>query len=57
MVGYMRRFAPAFIEATERIASMGRINYARVHDIIGRNQLIVDQTAIVRAAGRHPRPT
>jgi predicted dehydrogenase len=47
MVGYMRRFAPAFIEATERIATMGRINYARVHDIIGRNQLIVDQTAIV----------
>jgi predicted dehydrogenase len=47
MVGYMRRFAPAFLEATELIGSLGRINYARVHDIIGRNQLIVDQTAVV----------
>jgi predicted dehydrogenase len=47
MVGYMRRFAPAFLEAKDRIASLGRINYARVHDIIGRNQLIVDQTSVV----------
>jgi predicted dehydrogenase len=47
MVGYMRRFAPAFLEATERIASLGDITYARVHDIIGRNQLIVEQTAMV----------
>jgi predicted dehydrogenase len=47
MVGYMRRFAPAFVEATERIRDLGRINYARVHDIIGRNQLIIDQTIFV----------
>ncbi|MEV4620385.1 Gfo/Idh/MocA family oxidoreductase [Asanoa sp. NPDC049573] len=47
MVGYMRRFAPAFVEATERIGDLGRINYARVHDIIGRNQLIIDQTIFV----------
>lgn len=47
MVGYMRRFAPAFIEATEQIAALGRINYARVHDIIGRNRLIIDQTSTV----------
>jgi predicted dehydrogenase len=47
MVGYMRRFAPAFLEAKEKVASMGRINYARVHDIIGRNQLIVAQTSTV----------
>jgi predicted dehydrogenase len=47
MVGYMRRFAPAFVEATERIGTLGRINYARVHDVIGRNQLIIDQTIFV----------
>jgi predicted dehydrogenase len=49
MVGYMRRFAPAFEAAKERIASLGRISYARVHDIIGRNQLMIDQaTRVVR---------
>ncbi|MEO3922510.1 Gfo/Idh/MocA family oxidoreductase [Micromonosporaceae bacterium B7E4] len=47
MVGYMRRFAPAFVEATRRIGGLGPINYARVHDIIGRNQLIIDQTVLV----------
>jgi predicted dehydrogenase len=47
MVGYMRRFAPAFVEATRRIGTLGRLNYARVHDIIGRNQLMIDQTVLV----------
>jgi len=47
MVGYMRRFAPAFVEATQRVRSLGRVNYARVHDIIGRNQLMIDQTVLV----------
>ena len=44
MVGYMRRFAPAFLEAKEMLPSLGTINYARVRDIIGQNQLIIDQT-------------
>ena len=47
MVGYMRRFAPAFLDAVERLPSLGRINFARVHDVIGRNRLIIDQTAYV----------
>lgn len=47
MVGYMRRFAPAFLEAKELLPSLGRINFARVHDVIGRNQLIIDQTSYV----------
>ena len=47
MVGYMRRFAPAFLEAKERVAGLGTINYVRVRDIIGRNQLIVDRTSLV----------
>jgi len=47
MVGYMRRFAPAFDEAVKALADIGPINYARVHDIIGRNQLMIDQTSRV----------
>jgi predicted dehydrogenase len=54
MVGYMRRFAPAFDLAKERLASLGRINYARVHDIIGRNQLMIDQTSHVVRPGDIP---
>jgi len=47
MVGYMRRYAPAFLEAVDRVRSMDRINYVRVRDIIGRNRLIIDQVANV----------
>jgi predicted dehydrogenase len=47
MVGYMRRFAPAFLDAVDRLPSLGRINFARVHDVIGRNRLIIDQTSYV----------
>lgn len=54
MVGYMRRFAPAFLEAKELLPSLGRINFARVHDVIGRNQLIIDQTAYVVRPGDLP---
>src|SRR3954470_19239999 len=54
MVGYMRRFAPVFEAARERLASLGRINYARVHDIIGRNQLMIDQTSHVVRPGDVP---
>jgi predicted dehydrogenase len=54
MVGYMRRFAPAFLEAKEQLGSLGPINYVRVHDIIGRNQLIIDQTWNVHRPGDVP---
>jgi predicted dehydrogenase len=47
MVGYMRRFAPAFLEAKELLPSLGEVRFARVHDVIGRNRLIIDQTAHV----------
>ena len=47
MVGYMRRFAPAFLEAKELLPSLGGVNFARLHDVVGRNQLIVDQTSYV----------
>jgi predicted dehydrogenase len=47
MVAYMRRFAPAFDEAVRRLPDLGPLTYARVHDIIGQNRLIIDQTATV----------
>jgi predicted dehydrogenase len=47
MVGYMRRFAPAFEAAKAELEKLGRVNYVRVHDIIGRNQLLIDQTTRV----------
>jgi predicted dehydrogenase len=47
MVAYMRRFAPAFTEAVRRLPELGPIRYARVHDVIGENRLIVDQTTTV----------
>jgi predicted dehydrogenase len=47
MVGYMRRFAPAFEAAKEYLPRLGPVRYARVHDVIGRNQLMIDQTARV----------
>ena len=47
MVGYMRRFAPAFTDAKQMLPKLGRVNFARVHDVIGRNQLIIDQAVHV----------
>jgi len=47
MVGYMRRFAPAFVQAGAEVRGLGKINYARVRDIIGRNRLIIDQSSAV----------
>jgi predicted dehydrogenase len=54
MVGYMRRFAPAFLQAKDELASLGPINYVRVHDIIGKNQLIIDQMWNVHRPGDVP---
>ena len=47
MVAYMRRFAPAFVQAVAEVRRLGKINYARVRDIIGRNRLIVEQSSVV----------
>jgi predicted dehydrogenase len=54
MVGYMRRFAPAFEVAKERLAGLGTVTFARIHDVIGRNQLMIDQTARVFRPGDVP---
>ena len=47
MVAYMRRYAPAFVQMKEELESLGRINYVRVRDIIGRNHLFVEQVRVV----------
>jgi predicted dehydrogenase len=44
-VGYMRRYAPAFLDAIAEIGgSISEIQYARVRDIIGPNTAFVDQS-------------
>ncbi|TLS52619.1 Gfo/Idh/MocA family oxidoreductase [Paenibacillus antri] len=48
LVGYMRRYAPAFEKACEELASLGPIQYARIRDIIGQNAMIIEQSSVVR---------
>ena len=44
-VGYMRRYAPAFVEAVALAAEVrGDIVLARVHDVIGPNATIIDNS-------------
>lgn len=47
MVGYMRRYAPAFVQAVEHVRALEKINYARVRDIIGQNSQFVEQSSVV----------
>ncbi|PZE21667.1 Gfo/Idh/MocA family protein [Paenibacillus xerothermodurans] len=47
MVGYMRRFAPAFMQAVDEVKKLDKINYVRIRDIIGANRLIIDQASNV----------
>lgn len=46
MVGYMRRYAPAFERAVEEVGGLDNILYARVRDIIGPNSHFVSQSAM-----------
>src|SRR5438105_12824903 len=47
MVGYMRRYAPAFVQAVEQLRALEQINYARVRDIISQNAQFVEQSSVV----------
>jgi predicted dehydrogenase len=47
MVGYMRRYAPAFVQTVEQVRALEKINYARVRDIIGQNAQFVEQSSVV----------
>lgn len=44
MVGYMRRYASAFIDAVKEIGSLEGVQYARVRDIVGPNSDFVGQS-------------
>jgi predicted dehydrogenase len=46
-VGYMRRYAPAFVKACRLIGELGDIRLARVHDILGQNALFIKNTSRV----------
>jgi predicted dehydrogenase len=46
-VGHMRRYAPAFVEACRLVRQMDNICLARVHDVLGRNALIINPTSRV----------
>jgi predicted dehydrogenase len=46
-VGYMRRYAPAFVEACRQLPTLGDIRLARVHDVLGHNALIIKGTSRV----------
>jgi predicted dehydrogenase len=46
-VGYMRRYAPAFLEGCEAVKTMKEIKFARVRDFLGFNNLIVGPTSRV----------
>lgn len=48
-VGYMRRYAAAFIDAVKEVGSIEQIRYARVRDIIGSNSIFISQS------GTYPR--
>jgi predicted dehydrogenase len=52
-VGYMRRHALALAEARRALEGLGEIRFARVHDLIGDNRLIIDRTSrVIRGARR-----
>lgn len=44
MVGYMRRYAAAFVDAVKEVGSIEQVRYARVRDIIGPNSVFVGQS-------------
>ena len=46
-VGYMRRYAPAFLEGCKEVKEMKEIKFARVRDFIGFNSLIINPTSRV----------
>ncbi|WP_246078989.1 gfo/Idh/MocA family oxidoreductase [Paenibacillus piri] len=47
MVGYMRRYAPAYLQLVEEVKKLDKINYVRVRDIIGGNHLFINQSSNV----------
>lgn len=51
-VGYMRRYAKAFREMLQRVANISPV-YVAVHDVVGRNELIIkDVASVIRPRAR-----
>ena len=49
-VGYMRRHAQALAAAKRALDTLGEVRYARVHDFVGHNRLIIERTSrVIRA--------
>lgn len=46
-VGYMRRYAPAFLQAVEAVAGLGGVRLARVQHVLGLNRLLIEPTSRV----------
>ncbi|MBV9674199.1 MAG: Gfo/Idh/MocA family oxidoreductase [Verrucomicrobia bacterium] len=46
-VGYMRRYAPAFLEGCDAVKQLKEIKFARVRDFLGSNSLIIEPTSRV----------
>ncbi len=53
-VGYMRRYAPAFVEACKRVAALDSIRFARIHDFLGENRQFIEPTSRVIRGGDIP---
>jgi predicted dehydrogenase len=53
-VGYMRRYAPAFLEGCQMVKAMDEIKFARVRDFLGSNSLIINPTSRVIRDGQVP---
>jgi predicted dehydrogenase len=55
-VGYMRRYASAFLEALARVGPLEDIRLARVHAVIGRNEQFIGTTSrVIRGRDVPPR--
>lgn len=53
-VGYMRRYAPAFLELQNRLPAREDIKHVRVRDLIRESQFFIDQTRSVFRPGDVP---
>ncbi|MGI8479040.1 MAG: Gfo/Idh/MocA family protein [Gaiellaceae bacterium] len=53
-VGYMRRYAPAFLETVTAVKELGVIKLAHVQHVLGINRLVVEPTSRVVTGGDIP---
>ena len=55
-VGYMRRFAPAFLALKDRLPPRDEIRHVRIRDLIRESQFFVDQTRNIFRPSDVPQP-